>query len=603
MITLLVLIVVNIGIFPSVLFQNPRGSVANAQSSSQSGDNTIPSIRITYPTYCSDSLVKGNLTIRGTAHDEESGISRVEVYIHPLPINDDFLFEMAVPVSEGDWSTWSFDGYIPDDGKTYRILVQATNGLGMVNSAETLVNADSIRGIHEAREIADSGRDQKDSPRIALVTPTFTSAAYNYDSFYFFYYRYASVAEGVAITEDLNLMTGEIPLESEDAGIIESFASRIREFSPGSIVTTIEDENVHHGLIFGENGRNAYDTLVLFHNEYVTQEEYDNLRTFVNNGGSIVFLNANIFYAEVKYDETSCMVTLVKGHNWEFDGNAVRKGVWERFAEENREWMGSNFINRDISNPVRFDNNPFGYVHFEENELLNPNAKILVDYNAKFKLESTNNPLIIGGVLKPDEYSDLGMRVATYELQSGSGKVIMTGIFAQNLVNNTAFMDFFDKIILTRSLGEKHNVNVDNYSFEAYTKLQDGRISQMVLDKESKSLTLTLEMNKNSSAGEKTLAIILPKRLIDAGNTGTAQAGFTIFVDGKLEGYSQSYDDIERGIIMRVPSDATEVKIMGTQVAPEFQSLLILGPIVVVFLLIRLIGIHNTFHRNNRTRG
>lgn len=536
-------------------------------------DNTEknqPSVTITSPTFCSDLLVSGDITIRGVASDMESGIEKVEAFVHPLPFDNEFLFEPAEPVAVGDWSEWSYRAHIPDTDTSYRILVSATDGAGNVNWDETIINSEGIRELHDAREAFDAGSEGQELNRIALVTPTFTSAAYNYDSFYFFYYRYASVEEGVAITEDLNFMTGEIPTESEDAAIIESFANKIRAFTPESTVSIIRDENVHHGLIFTEDGRNVYDTLVLFHNEYVTQEEYDNFRQFVSNGGNIIFIDANIFYGEVKLDEASCMVTLVKGHNWEFDGKAVRKGVWERYAEDSVEWMGSNFINRDISSPVRFDNNPFGYTHFEENELLNPNAKILIDYDAKFKLESANNPLIIGGILKPDEYSDLGMRVASYELQSGRGKVIMLGIYGQNLVNNTAFMDFFDKIVLARTIGERHNVDVKGELFELYSNLQDGKVTQVVLDEESKSLNLSLEIDKNSSVGEKNLTLTLPKRLIDAKNTGTALAGFTVLVDGKVTGYSQSYDDIERGIAISVPSTAKKVVIVGTQVAPEF---------------------------------
>jgi Bacterial Ig domain len=572
--TLPVLVMVSMMILSGILLQNPHGSVANAQSL-PNNDSTIPSVRITSPTYCSDALVSGDVTIRGTAHDEESGINKVEVFIHELPMGDEFLFELADPVSEGDWSSWSYVGHIPDDGNTYRILVQATNGLGITNTAETFVNSESIRGINEAREMVGES-DLQDSTRVALVTPTFTSAAYNYDSFYFFYYRYASVAEGIAITEDLNLMTGELPTESEDAAIIESFADKIRAFSPGSIVTIIKDQNVHNGLIFSEDGRNAYDALVMFHNEYVTQEEYDNLRAFVNNGGNIIFLDSNIFYAEVKYDEASCIVTLVKGHNWEFDGQAVRKGVWERYAEENREWMGSNFINRDISNPVKFDNNPFGYAHFEENELLNSNAKVLIDYGAKFKLESADNPLIIGGLLKPDEYSDLGKRVATYELQSGNGKVIMLGIYGQNLVNNTAFSDFFDKIVLPRAVGEKHDLNIDGANFEVFSEVEDGIVSRIELDKGTKSLVLSLDMAKDISEGNKLFTIALPKALIDANNKDSTDASFTVFVDDKVVNYSQSYDDYERGMSILIPSNSKEVRIMGTQVAPEFSSMILL---------------------------
>ena len=68
-----------------------------------------------------------------------------------------------------------------------------------------------------------------------------------------------------------------------------------------------------------------YDILFVFHSEYVTQEEYDNLRRFVFNGGTIVFTEANALYAEIRYDAINNSITLVKGHNWEFDGSAQEK--------------------------------------------------------------------------------------------------------------------------------------------------------------------------------------------------------------------------------------------------------------------------------------
>ena len=37
-------------------------------------------------------------------------------------------------------------------------------------------------------------------------------------------------------------------------------------------------------LIFLNNGSNKYEVIILGHQEYVTQREYDNLKRFVSNG-------------------------------------------------------------------------------------------------------------------------------------------------------------------------------------------------------------------------------------------------------------------------------------------------------------------------------
>ena len=130
------------------------------------------------------------------------------------------------------------------------------------------------------------------------------------------------------------------------------------------------------------NSNNIYDMLILFHDEYATQEMYDNYRRFVSNGGTILFIDANVFIAEVDYDKENQTISLTKGHDWEFvNGTFARKSVIERWFNENKEWMGSNFLVSEITSNVTFANNPFNYTHFEENYVNNPDAKILIDYD------------------------------------------------------------------------------------------------------------------------------------------------------------------------------------------------------------------------------
>jgi hypothetical protein len=70
------------------------------------------------------------------------------------------------------------------------------------------------------------------------------------------------------------------------------FIDHVKKAVPNAIVTVMRDEDVHDGHIFNtdNNKTNAYDILLLFHNEYVTQNQYNNLKQFVSNGGTIVLL-------------------------------------------------------------------------------------------------------------------------------------------------------------------------------------------------------------------------------------------------------------------------------------------------------------------------
>ena len=70
---------------------------------------------------------------------------------------------------------------------------------------------------------------------------------------------------------------------------------------------------------------NLFDVLFLTHEEYATARTYFNFKTFVNNGGTIVFTDSNILYTEISYDNKTGTISLVKGHRWAFDGDSVQR--------------------------------------------------------------------------------------------------------------------------------------------------------------------------------------------------------------------------------------------------------------------------------------
>ena len=86
----------------------------------------------------------------------------------------------------------------------------------------------------------------------------------------------------------------------------------------------------------------------------------------------------------------------------------------------------------ELTENITFSNNPFNYTHFEENFVNNPKDKILIDYGA---VVPRNNPFF-------------GSTVATYELDFDKGKVVMIGLYGQNVVRNEAFLNFLDSLVL-----------------------------------------------------------------------------------------------------------------------------------------------------------
>jgi glucose/arabinose dehydrogenase len=422
-------------------------------------DTTRPSLTITNPPYPATLISPPSnktITVRGTAFDSETGIQKVEAFVHRYPFEINLPFQMATPVAIGNWSKWSIPLDINIIGYN-RILARVTDNAGNENWDEITIN---ILG----QKIKTSTSEQQE-PRIAFVQPTFTDTAYagnDNNSFYNFYYKYHQTSDGINVTTDLNLLSKikmlpdpglAVDAHSELNTKIDAFDAdvknymipiieHVKQFSGNNSIALIRDEDIHDGHIFADDGSNVYNLIFLLHNEYVTQEEYDNFKKFVSNGGTIVLINSNIFYAEVLYDKAEDTITLVKGHDWEFDGKAARKSVSERWENESKEWIGSNYMVNDISDKVHFTNNPFNYTHFEENYITNPNASVIIDYGATF----------------PEEYylshdsKHRDATIATYYINYNKGKVIMVGLYGQQIANNKAFLEFFDNVIMHHAL-------------------------------------------------------------------------------------------------------------------------------------------------------
>lgn len=283
------------------------------------------------------------------------------------------------------------------------------------------------------------------SIKIALVRPVFTEAAYN-DAFYVFFYKHVNDPRDKKVTQDLGYLYSNVSKVANSYSPIFYLQGDIRKAMPNSPFTFISDPEVDSGMIFSGNStaninnknnhdgrKNAYDLLILGHQEYVTKKEYRNLKLFVANGGTIIFLDSNVFMAEVNYDRTTNMMKLVKGHDWEFDGKSAKKSVWQRWESQTSKWVGSSYFY--YTHNIKFGKNPFGYSPHEEQFMTNPNDKIILDYNASF----------------PGGYASLPSKppvIAAYELHYLKGKVIVTGIFSDDVIRNDAFREFFRDLLV-----------------------------------------------------------------------------------------------------------------------------------------------------------
>ena len=277
--------------------------------------------------------------------------------------------------------------------------------------------------------------------RIALINPTFTTAAYNH-AFYLFYKKYGETLPKVNVTSNLKLLASKVVRTNTNltspaarsAFAMLNLLSNLKWLTHDSKITVLSDADVDEGSIFQKSkdttDTNAFDVAILGHQEYVTQQEYNNLKQFVSNGGTLIILDGNVFFAQVKYDRNSQNITLVKGHGWTFNGRSAWKSVNERWKSETSQWVGSNYLCYKCVS--RFVNDPFGYKPHEEQYVTNPRDIVLLNYNASV----------------PESLFHAKPIIASYELSYKKGRVISLGIYSDDIISNGKFQRYLDSLLL-----------------------------------------------------------------------------------------------------------------------------------------------------------
>ncbi len=285
-------------------------------------------------------------------------------------------------------------------------------------------------------------------PRVVVVRPVFTAAAYSgYPdySFYAFFKKFSNNPENSIVKTDLHLLNTLV--REDDWGKSRTIPTFLSWQNAGFLKDPpiITDIDVNDGKLFDTDGNRQYDVALLGFTEYVSQQEYSNYKHFVERGGRLFLLDACNFLAEVNYNHSTNTVSLVKGKGWEFNGTAARKAVYHRWYAENTNWVGSNFrfLHSDESYEIygaipnathplgRFLQTTIGprvftsYRAHEENIVTNSSVKIIASWTILGNLKNS------------------GLTVAMYEHYYQKGSVIHTGISGSDIIATDPKMQFF----------------------------------------------------------------------------------------------------------------------------------------------------------------
>jgi len=184
----------------------------------------------------------------------------------------------------------------------------------------------------------------KPNKNTIVIYPIFTSAAYSDNGFYDYY-------KGDCDESCLNNISFENPEFTYDSSGITTQILHILGYD------FITDIDVDKNPEILQN----YETVILLHNEYVTQKMFDSISSHPN----LIFLPPNALYAliEVNYDDNT--ITLIRGHDYPPGvSNAFGYEIEEKFHKYESDGKCLNWEFVKIKNGYHLNCYPDGSIHF-----------------------------------------------------------------------------------------------------------------------------------------------------------------------------------------------------------------------------------------------
>jgi len=160
-------------------------------------------------------------------------------------------------------------------------------------------------------EVYDKIGVVKEPQNTVVIYPIFTASAYTSSGFYDYY----------TDTCDESCLTSTI--ESSFLSQASGNGFQILTLLGYDTITDIDVNNNPEIL-------KKYDKVILLHNEYVTQNEFD----AITSHPKVIYLYPNALYGKIVYNESEKTITLVRGHgfpekhiangfDWEFDNTSM----------------------------------------------------------------------------------------------------------------------------------------------------------------------------------------------------------------------------------------------------------------------------------------
>ncbi|MEM2160107.1 MAG: hypothetical protein QXN55_04040 [Candidatus Nitrosotenuis sp.] len=187
------------------------------------------------------------------------------------------------------------------------------------------------------------------SQKVVFIYPIFTQAAYSKNGFYDYYLQKC----------DSKCLTVNLPTTFSGGAYASAGGATMLHFLNYQFVTDIDVDKNPSILT-------KYDKVILLHNEYVTQKEFNAITKHKN----VVYLYPNALYALVKSDYKTNTITLQKGHG--YPNEKISNGFGWKYDNSKYEYdlQCDNWKFTRVPNGKMLNCNPDYRVFFDKNLLL-----------------------------------------------------------------------------------------------------------------------------------------------------------------------------------------------------------------------------------------
>ena len=146
--------------------------------------------------------------------------------------------------------------------------------------------------------------------------------------------------------------------------------------------------------------------------------------------------------------------------------------------------------------------------------------------------------------------------VASYEMNYGKGKILVTSLFAHNLDNDKEFFKFFKTVILPRAIGSVFKLNLNGSTHDIYG------LGYIPTGPPSLQPHRDIVIRISQSTGGNSVILDIPRQLFSISDqVKPADVNYSVTIDNKKTRYDVMRSQNETGFEIPINNDSRVIKI------------------------------------------